>query len=236
MPEPISLTTLIIVGALGVLFGGSVVVVIAINWEAIVAAWSGKRLAIVGAETTGKTVLLRFLTGGIIPERYNPTRVAEQTNVKTFKLEQLKLVLKKTYDVPGVKLARDEWKSLVEDCDVLLYLVRADLLLSGDNDTAERLRNDAQLINTWLRQKEKACFIIGTFADKISGYRDLDGEGLVALGNKFSSNPTLIQAVSSLRTEHTKIVHVLIGSQEKVSDQQRLVMEILTALVKGSSK
>jgi GTPase SAR1 family protein len=235
MPEPVSLTVILIAAAVGALVGGTLVVTISINWESIVKAWSGKRLAITGAESTGKTILMRYLTNGVIPQQYTPTQVSEKTKSHIYKLEDLKLALKESLDVPGVGIARDQWESLVKQSDVVLYLVRADLLLEGNKYTEDRLKNDTGLMSPWLKGgKDKHCFVIGTWADKIPGFRDPDGNVLNALANRFSNHPALIQAVSSLRTDQTKVVHVLIASQERPGDQQRLAMLLLKALTGGS--
>lgn len=228
---PFPLIVVIIAALLG---GGAAAAVVFVNWNRIKAEWEAKRLAVLGAEQSGKTILIKFLTDGRIPDRYEPTQAAERTRANLYRLEDLHLKIRRSTDVPGLRIAMDQWKEVVKDADVVLYLVRANLLLEEDDYARKRLVDDTEILRSFLinGSKKRACFIIGTWADQIPGYRNLDGEGLVALGRRFAEHPMIKKAVQALRTKQSEKVAVIIGSQERTADQQKLAVSLLNALKK----
>jgi len=216
----------IVVGLACALAGGVIVWVITINWDAIVIWWKGKTLAVLGANETGKTTLIDFLTAGEVPERYDPTSATQPTKGNRYELKDLCLSLKESRDVPGNPHAADQWKTTVQGADILIYLVNAAKLLEGDRQTTSRIERDTKMIRGWLAKTPKSmgCMIIGTWADKIPGYREMDGKAMSDLANRFGQNPSVRSAVRSLRTEQTPEIPVFLGSLERLPDMQRLVM------------
>ena len=115
---------------------------IALKWDKIVTALKGKRLAVLGARNVGKTCLIKFLTTGSIPSEYRQTSKKEPTSARRFKLEDLDLKIKESFDIPGSKDAYIQWKELHDQADLIFYLLRADRLIAGDVIVEGRVRED----------------------------------------------------------------------------------------------
>ena len=127
----------------------------------------GKKLAVLGADRVGKTVLINFLTKGILSEKYVRTVYPKETEASDFKLNDLKLSLEESIDVPGLEDFYLTWKKLSQDADIILYLLRTDKLQAGDKHTEERVKQDIRQIEKWLNEypKKFPLFIIGTYCD-----------------------------------------------------------------------
>ena len=145
--------------------------VAALNWDEILIALKGKKLAVLGARTTGKTHLIKFLTDGSIPEEYRQTSESESTEGRRFKLKDLELTIKKSKDVPGPR--NFDWEKIVtgtekeNGADIVLYLLRVDWIMKGDKRHEARVKKDIGQIKRWLNAspKEFPLFIIGTGCD-----------------------------------------------------------------------
>lgn len=153
---------IIIIVIAAVLLGGTV----AANWDKIIKALKGKKLAVLGEREVGKTSLLKFLTEGSIPETYEATiEGGEKLCGRRFQLRDLKLVIKDTRDVSGRR--GYGWERITKDADVVLYLLRADRFMEGHKPTEARVRGDIEQIKRWLQDnpKEFPLFLIGTHCD-----------------------------------------------------------------------
>jgi hypothetical protein len=138
----------LIVVIIAALLSAATTAVVVVKWDRIVAEWKAKRLAVLGAEQSGKTVLIKFLTRGRIPDRYEPTQTVEPTRANLYRLEELALKIRRSKDVPGLSIAADQWKAIVKKADVVLHLVRANLLLEEDDYTQKRLVDDMATTTT----------------------------------------------------------------------------------------
>ena len=65
-------------------------------WESLIISLKGKRVAVLGERNVGKTVLLKFLTSGEVPDEYMQTVLTEKVEGKRFAMGDLKLDLKET--------------------------------------------------------------------------------------------------------------------------------------------
>ena len=137
----------------------------ALNWDEIIKALKGKKLAVLGERKVGKTSLLKFFTEGSIPEEYNPTTRPKRVRGGRFQLKDLKLVIKDTIDVPGRRAY--VWGQSVKDADIVLYLLRVDRLMEGHRPTESRVEKDIGQIKRWLdtNPKKFPLFVIGTHCD-----------------------------------------------------------------------
>lgn len=139
----------------------------ALNWDEIVKALRGKKLAVLGERKVGKTSLLKFLAEGSIPEEYEATNESgEIVRGRRFKLRDLKLAIKDTRDVPGRR--GYDWEKIIKGADIVLYLLRVDRLMEGHRPTESRVQKDISQIKRWLDtnpQKKFPLFVIGTHCD-----------------------------------------------------------------------
>lgn len=136
--------------------------------DAIITAFTGKRFAVLGERGVGKTVLINFLTKGTLSKDYIQTLDPEKTAPNYFKLNELKLKIKESKDVPGDADFYAQWEDIVQNSDIVLYLLRSDKLMAGDKNTEERVKRDMGQIGRWLKgtPKEFPLFIIGTHCDR----------------------------------------------------------------------
>ena len=128
----------------------------------------GYKLAVLGERRVGKTVLIEFLTKGTLSKEYVKTARPQKTDSRRFKLKNLNLKIQESIDTPGDKNFYLQWKNITEDADIVLYLLRVDLLMKGDRDTEKRVRQDISHVVNWLRESKKKypLFIIGTYCDQ----------------------------------------------------------------------
>ena len=139
----------------------------ALEVDDIIAALTGKRFAVLGERGVGKTVLINFLTKGTLSQGYIQTLDLEKTASNYFKLKDLKLGIKQSKDVPGDPDFYALWEDIVQNSDIVLYLMRSDKLMAGDKYTEERVKRDMGQIGAWLKENPKKfpLFIIGTHCD-----------------------------------------------------------------------
>ena len=149
---------------------------------AVVLAWlrrddileflKGKTLAVLGEQEVGKTCLIDFLTTGSIPSEYEPNLYAREVLGRRFQLKELKLNIPPLKQLPGSAAERAQWKEVVNEAEVVLYLLRVDRLMASHKPTEDRVQKDISLIKKWLDKLEKEgkrkkypLFIIGTHCD-----------------------------------------------------------------------
>lgn len=201
---------------------------VALNWDKIVIALEGKKLAVLGERRVGKTVLIKFLTTGTIPEKYEQTIAREKTVARRFKLKDLSLSIKASNDVPGSKDDYAVWKSITDDADIVLYLLRIDKLMKGDRNTEERVERDIQQVVRWLEKKPKKfpLFIIGTHCDLTKpDLTKLPEDQIGDYQDQVRQMP-FFRYIELLGRKGEGEVKVVLGSLKCKSDTKKLVFQI----------
>lgn len=220
MPIPIFIAW-IVVGAVAATAGTA----IAFNWDAIVIALKGKRLAVLGARGVGKTHLIKFLSTGTIPADYKQTIAPEKANSRRFSLKELDLKVKETLDLSGDKAAYAEWKKLHDEADAIFYLLRADRLFAGDTNVETRVRDDLRHISGWLEARDpRPFFIIGTHCDLDTEFRNLSADKIGDYTDKFNRLPIVTDMVN--RAGGAQKAKVVLGSMKTLQDTETLVYQI----------
>jgi GTPase SAR1 family protein len=211
--EPVTIT-LIVLSLLCTAGGGGI---IWSNWEKILTAISGKRIAVIGARGAGKTTLLNCLD--MINRKaieIEQTRTVEKTRSSSINLnvggQNTTIRLKDTIDLPGSEDYRNngQWKGAVENSDIVLYIVHAAALLRGidksssrqkeadkiKKETAVRVKDDLLNIQSWIKEvKEKGrsippIFIIGNHFDEIKENFS-DSDNIEDCENEFTNNEVI---------------------------------------------
>ena len=204
---------------------------VALNWDKIVIAHEGKKLAVLGERRVGKTVLINFLTEGTIPEKYEQTIAKEKTAARRFKLKDLSLKIKASNDVPGSKDDYAVWKSITDDADIVLYLLRIDKLMKGDKRTEVRVEADMWQIGGWLQEnpKDDPFFIIGTHCDLTKpDLTKLPEDQIGDYQDRVYKMP-IIQKIVQLGGGKNK-VRVVLGSLKWKRDTEKLVFQIFSEI------
>ncbi len=223
---PIWIPILIIAGS--ALFGAAVGAIV----EDIIEALEGKKLAVFGERGVGKTVLINFLTKGKLSEEYTQTLDPEKTEANDFELEDLRLRIKESIDMPGDPDFYADWKKLSQDVDVVLYLLRADKLLVGDKRTEERVKRDIGQIGKWLKEspKEFPLFVIGTHCDLTTpDLTRLPEDKIGDYGDKLRGMPIFREI--ALRSGGRSKVRFVFGSLKSKNTTECLVYQIIDQVV-----
>ena len=112
--------------------------------------------------------LSEVLTKGTLSKEYVKTGRPQKTDSRRFKLKNLNLKIEESIDTPGHENFYFQWKNITENADIVLYLLRVDLLMKGDRDTEERVRQDISHVVNWLGESKKKypLFIVGTYCDQ----------------------------------------------------------------------
>lgn len=199
----------------------------ALNWDKIIIALEGKKLAVLGERGVGKTCLIKSLTTGTIPEKYEQTVDVEKTKARRFKLEELVLNIQESKDIPGSKDDYAQWMSVTNDADIVLYLLRIDKLMAGDRDAEGRVKQDMNQIGDWLKKnpKEFPLFIIGTHCDLTKpDLTQLSKDKIGDYKDQVRQMP-IFKTVELLGRSGGE-VRVVLGSLKSESETEKLVHQI----------
>ena len=221
----------IIIAVAALAVGGTVAV--SLNWDKVVIALKGKKLAVLGEREVGKTVLIKYLTTGTVKEEYEQTIGKTKTDANRFNLKDLSLSIKKSYDVPGSKDDYIAWRSVTKEADIVLYLLRIDKLMKGDETTEKRVRRDMEHISRWLEEnpKEYPIFLIGTYCDST------EPDFTKLPENKIGDYQDRVRELSIFKTIELLLVksgnekRVKLGSLKSKKDTERLVRDLLREII-----
>ena len=136
---------------------------------AIARYMKGKKLAILGAQSVGKTSLITYLTEQSLPKRHEPTSFPKDVKGGRIEIKDLKLKIWRGKDLPGSPDDYGNWKKLVDEADIILYLVRIDDLMQENKSLYKyRVEQDMHQIRRWLKKRDSQeflLFIVGTGCD-----------------------------------------------------------------------
>lgn len=219
---PLPLIPIFIALAVGGVAGGAV----ASNWENITYALKGKKIAVLGARAVGKTTLLKYLEKGILIERYKQTLDKQEIERTRIKLGELDIRLNKTDDVSGDKAAYGAWKKLFEEADLVLYVIRTDMLLKHDSSTEKRAEDDLRQIQGWLKEcdSKKQFFIVGNHWDSDPDFKNLTPDQMGDYVDRFRLLPVVKKMTQLAGGAAT--VKVALGSLATERDSDILITAI----------
>ena len=217
---PLPLIPIFIALAVGGVAGGAFVS----NWENITYALKGKKIAVLGARAVGKTTLLKYMEKGILIERYKQTLDKQEIERARIKLGDLDIRLEKTDDVSGDKAAYGVWKKLFEEADLILYVVRTDMLLKHDSSTEKRAEDDLRQIQGWIKEcnSKKQFFIVGNHWDTDPDFKNLTSSQMGDYLNRFRELPVVKKMTQLAGGAAT--VKVALGSLATEKDSDTLII------------
>jgi energy-coupling factor transporter ATP-binding protein EcfA2 len=212
----------------GVGVGGTVVS----NWENITYTLKGKKIAVLGARAVGKTTLLKYMEKGILIERYKQTLDKQEIERKRIQLGDLDIWLKKTDDVSGDKAAYGVWKKLFEEADLVLYVVRTDMLLKHDSSTEKRTEDDLRQVQSWIKEcnSKKQFFIVGNHWDSDPDFKNLTPDQMGNYVDRFRALPVVKRMTQLAGGAAT--VKVALGSLATERDSETLITTIFRQVEK----
>lgn len=225
---PLPLIPIVIALAVGGVAGGAV----ASNWENITYALTGKKIAVLGARGVGKTTLLKYMEKGILIEKYKQTLDKQEVERSRIKLGDLDIRLKKTDDISGSQDAYSVWKKLFEEADLVLYIVRTDMLLKHDSNTEERAEKDLRQIQGWIKEcnSKKQFFIVGNHWDSDPDFKNLTPDQIGNYVDRFRALPVVKRMTQLAGGAAT--VKVALGSLASEKDSDTLIAHIFRQVEK----
>ena len=200
-----------------------------------------KRFTILGERASGKTTLHHFLTTGeVYMGEYEQTR-REKTAKNTLKLKDLELIVNESVDIGGAEVMRGQWEKLINESDVICYLIRGDKVFEGDRKYIDLIKaHISQILNTEKAVQnsntekavqnsntEKAVqklYLLITFLDTIPQYSE-DADMV-----KKQIDETL---KTSAFKKGTKAIY---GSLKTQEETEQLVYELITDILESSKK
>lgn len=165
------------------------VVVVAIAWGIAAIATAGgiylavqrmvkilanKKLSILGAQRVGKTTLFQMFRSGKVTKKSSETVDAEPGTIFVLRISGKEIHVEIPRDVEGNDGAGfPEWRKAFDDAHFVLYLFRADQLLTGSQQNVALVKSHISMLQGWLAEKHgnpPRIVLVGTFADQLPGF------------------------------------------------------------------
>lgn len=170
----------------------------------------------------------------VTEERYKQTLDKQEIQGKRIQLGDLDIRLKKTDDISGDKSAYGVWKKLFDEADLVLYIVRTDMLLKYDSNTEKRTEDDLKQVHSWLKEcnykKQKQFFIVGNHWNSDPVFDNLTPDQIGNYVDKFRTLP-VVKKMTQLAGGGAK-VKVALGSLATENHAETLIKEIFRQVEK----
>lgn len=215
MPFPI----IVIVAAVALLGGVTVAV------DRLITIWKGKRLAVLGQRRVGKTVLITYLTTGVLRTDYDQNTEVRKTKSNKLRMNDLCLRIKKGKDVPGAQADYPKWKELHASSDLTLYLFRADLVLRNDEQVLQRIEDDLAQIRRWRSENDHPLFLIGTHCDLDPEYGDYASGRIGEYRDRIATHPGMMRTM-----QLSNYAPLIVGSLNSQEAANLAVISLLNQL------
>lgn len=167
MPIPLLIVGAVVaVGLLGI--GGAAAAIIATFAKKL----SGKRVAILGRQTIGKTTLLHFLRAGKIPDHTRNTVDPDEGGTFSLEIGGKSVGFRVPKDLPGNDgLGYSDWKEAFTGADYVWYLFRSDLVAQEDKAEVALVKGHLDMFRQWMDAgSAPKIILIGTWADQDPGF------------------------------------------------------------------
>ncbi|MBM0656810.1 hypothetical protein JMN12_09680 [Capnocytophaga genosp. AHN8471] len=200
-----------------------------------------RRFTILGERASGKTTLHHFLTTGeVYMGEYKQTS-REKTAKNTLKLKDYELIVNESVDIGGAEFMRDQWEKLINESNVICYLIRGDKVFEGDTKYIDLIKEHISQIfdtkkpehnsnaekaehNSNAEKAVQKLYLLITFLDMIPQYSE-DADMV-----KKQIDETL---KTSAFKKGTKAIY---GSLKTQEETERLVYELINDILESSKK
>ena len=156
----------IIIAIVVAVIGGSTLLTIHLN------KLLGKKFAILGSRTSGKTSLHTFLGSGEVLSKYVAT-TTDKTRENYFKLKHLKLRVSSSTDIGGTEDFVHLWENLIKNADYICYTIKTDEIHKQNEKYIDKVRGHINLILQHIDKHhmgKKKLYLIYNFCDLITDY------------------------------------------------------------------
>lgn len=127
--------------------------------------WSGKKIAVIGPTSVGKTSFFRRLKGELIPEEHVETRGMEKVGRFAYRQtlpdgKEFKVSFKRCIDVGGDIAARKRaWIETCKNSDIIIYIITLEQLKRKQYRPRCRVYNDLRWIATHLKDTKSNTLV-----------------------------------------------------------------------------
>lgn len=166
-----------------------------------------RTLAILGAGGVGKSRLLIYAKFQILPEQESTQTTVPIKEAEYECANGNKITLRRNLDQPGTLTYKDEWKKIVKASDILVYIVRADQLFSGDKYQKEsaviRIERDMALINEWIQinPRKRKLYVLGSHCDKVPNLNSSSEKSIQEFQNLVPYSESFTPILADLKTK-----------------------------------
>jgi GTPase SAR1 family protein len=186
--------------------------------------WDGKRIAVLGARSVGKTTLFSFLKNGEIEKNkaYQQTTMKERFEQTEVKIDDASLKISTSFDVGGGKYSYSTWSEEIKESDYILYLLDSSKVLEKDKEHISVIKSDMTAIQKDIskyKSQEKTIFLIATKSDCHSRYKSNNFE------DELMNSPIILETI--LRLGGTKNCKFIVGSLCSTEEAKSLVKKML---------
>lgn len=161
---PLPLIPLAVVAGLAVFGSGAGLAI-----RRMVGAQTYKQVAILGAESVGKSSLLHFFRDGRMPPSASATVSPTHGAKFMMDIDGVSVGFETRRDLPGSDgLGYPSWKLAIKGADYVWYMFRADLIAISDRETLEIVERHMALLVDWLatvRRNPPKVVLVGTHVD-----------------------------------------------------------------------
>lgn len=135
----------------------------------------------------------------------------------------MELIVNESVDIGGAEVMRDQWEKLINESNVICYLIRGDKVFEGDRKYIDLIKaHISQILNT--KKPEQKLYLLITFLDIIPQYSE-DADMV-----KKQIDETL---KTSAFKKGTKAIY---GSLKTQEETEQLVYELITDILENSKK
>lgn len=185
-------------------------------WDEIITFFKGKKIAILGAKSTGKTTLHNFLTNG---ELKGGTGI-EDTKSNVLKLNDLKFYIKSYKDITGSEDFVNVWFDMIKNSDFTFYMIDSSKVFNNDYNYVKLVEKQLSLIGDCyekLKRTDKVS-ILCVFSDKVQNF----------INNKeqFEQQMKSLLSRASLHVNS----YIFVGSLVNNDYKQKIVYDLLTTI------
>ena len=132
-------------------------------WDKIMAALTGKNVAILGPRAAGKTALYDYLEHSSLDTGRERTQTIGQKPRKHVRRKDLGLTLRKGADISGSDVYYPQWQALWYKADVVFYVFNAHQART-DPEYVSRISQDGKKLKEWGVGSRK-IYILATHRD-----------------------------------------------------------------------
>ena len=179
-------------------------------FDKIIRVFKGKKIILLGQNSSGKTTLNTFLREKRLVKEYDITSDLEKIKSSTYRKDKTKLHLKKGIDINGDEIYTKYWEFLITESAYCLFIFDTSKLLKNDRETIIYLTKYLPYAAKLAEKYSTKLFLIGNFTDRILNFNQNRQE----VKNRL--RPRLINAIDDANIDFNSIIFGNMSSKETI--------------------